>query len=88
MTHTKHDSTDEHRSPGDRRHPSLTDVAVIVGLSVQLAAIVWGASALKSSVDSLRDTMVTMSQQMKETQNTVVDLKVDVSVLKNQVYRK
>lgn len=81
-------STDEHRSPGDRRHPSLTEIAVIVGLSVQLAAIVWGASALKSAVDSLQATMITMSSQMRETQGAVVDLKVDVGVLKNQVYKK
>lgn len=77
MPHSSND-TDEHRQPGDRRRIALNDVAMIVGLMIQLAAIVWGASALKSSVDSLRETMAIMTAQIHETQAVVNSLSVDV----------
>lgn len=82
------DEIDTPRRPGDRRHMSVSDVATLIGLMISVATIVWGASAIKSSVDSLREAMVLMTAQVKETQTVVNRLSVDVGILQDRVYKK
>ncbi len=55
---------------------------------LQLAALIWGAGALKGSVDNLRETMREMAGTVKEVQTTTTTLSVDVAVLKAQSLKK
>lgn len=82
------DDTEEHRHRGERRHVSVSEVATILMLVVQFGALIWGASALKSSVDELRISMIETSRQSRETQTTINQLTLDVGILKDRVYKQ
>lgn len=72
------------RQAGDRRHLATSELVSIAMLVLQFGALVWGASALKSSVDELRVTMVEMTHQIRDTQGTVNGLSIDVGILKDR----
>jgi len=86
--HTEDDDDTIPRQRGDRRHWSTTEVISVAMLLLQFAAIVWGASQLKASVDGLQTTMVEMSRQVKESQATVNELSIDVGILKDRSSKK
>ncbi len=68
----------------DRRRPTTAEMVPIAMLVLQLAALIWGAGALKGSVDNLRETMREMAGTVKEVQATTTTLSIDVGVLKAQ----
>lgn len=82
------DEIPEQRHRGERRHVSIAEVVSIMMLVIQFGALVWGASALKSSVDDLRVTMSETSRQSRETQSTINQLTLDVGILKDRVYKQ
>lgn len=89
------DDTNEHRQPGDRRRISLSEVSPWIGLVVTFATFVWGASAIKSSVEALREAVVVLTAEFHETKATVnaqsIDIgkmSVDISNLKDRVNKK
>lgn len=72
----------------DRRRPSGMELVPIAMLVLQLAALIWGAGALKTSVDELRETMRAMSVNVKEVQTTTTALSIDVGILKAQSVKR
>jgi hypothetical protein len=82
------DLGDIQRQRGDRRHLSITQVAVVLGMLAQLAALVWGAATLSASVNSLRETMIIVTTQINAIQTTVNAQSVELGILKDRVYKK
>ncbi len=86
----KHDTDDVNtqRETGDRRHLSLAQVAVVVAMLAQLAALVWGAATINASVDGLTKSMILVTRQIETTQTAVNALSVTVGILKDRADKK
>lgn len=97
------DSTDDdvvlQRQGGDRRHLSLAQVAIVVTLLANFGALVWGAATTTASINALRETsnlsisalresVILLANQGKETQSTVNSLSAVVAVLKDRADKK
>ena len=72
--------SDESRNKGDRRHPSLGEIAIVVSLLMQLMVVVWGAAVLKTSVDGLTLLFAELKLDVKSVQADLTQLKIDVKV--------
>lgn len=72
---------------GDRRYTSPKDVAVLVTLGLQLAALVWGAATLKASVDDLRATVVEVRATLHTINDTQADNTARIRVLEDREHR-
>lgn len=82
------DDVVEIQRQGERRHVSLTQVGLMVAMLAQFGAVVWNAATTTAAVNSLRETMILVTAQVKETQNTVNGLSAVVAVLKDRADKK
>lgn len=87
-TESTDDDVELQRQQGDRRHLSLNQVALIVAMSAQFAAVIWNAATTTAAVNALRETMILVTTQVKETQATVNKLSEVVAVLKDRADKK
>ena len=68
----------------DRRHASMGEIVAIFTLLLQLAAIIWGAAVLTSSVKQLGNAFEELKEDVGTIQKDINSLKIDVGVMKAQ----
>ena len=73
---------------GDRRHVPLSQVATLVMLALQLAALVWGAATLKSSVDQLKVTVEDIGAEMKVNRARITGLELEQAIIRDRQLRR
>lgn len=76
------------RQRGDRRHASVSTIVAIFMLVIQLATLVWGASALHSSVNEVAHAVHEVGVTMHEQQQQINTLNVNVGVLRDRSDKK
>lgn len=72
----------------NRRRITPMEMVSIIMLLLQFAALIWGASALKSSVDGLQSGVVGLSATVQELQRSTNVLNVEVGILKDRVKKE
>ena len=79
-------SYDERRDTiHDRRHLNITQLATLIMLALQLAAIVWGAASLKASVDALERAASSLEIETQANRARITDVHTDVEVIKDRL---
>jgi hypothetical protein len=73
---------------GDRRHTPLSQIATLVMLALQLAALVWGAATLKAAVDQLESTVINIGVDIRENQVKINRLELEQAILHDRQSRE
>lgn len=77
---------DEHRDlDHDRRHPSVSQVATLIMLALQLAALVWGAATLTASVNALERAAEALAIETRYNRDRISEVQQDVEVVKDRL---
>ena len=77
--------TEVEQRKGERRHPQISDLLSLILLVLQFGALVWGASAIKSSVDQLKEAVAELKIQSKSNYDKIVETRTEVEILRSRL---
>lgn len=77
-------------APSEFRHRKIEfkDLAILIALVIQIAALVWGAAMLKASVDQASVAITELRTQLKDMDHKLIEHDIELRVLKDREERK